>query len=107
MHTSWITAQWSSIQMNWIRLAGQGGMVLLFGLTEPDCEIPVKPFELFSKELTIRTSYVNPYSHGKAADLIAKKKIRLKELISDRYELKDIGKAFSQKQRNGKCIIIP
>lgn len=90
-----------------IRLAGQGGMVLLFGLTEPDCEIPVKPFELFSKELTIRASYVNPYSHGKAADLIAKKKIRLKELISDRYELKDVGKAFSQKQRNGKCIIIP
>lgn len=30
---------------------GNGGHVLLFGLTEPDCEIPVKPYEIFQKEI--------------------------------------------------------
>lgn len=90
-----------------IHLTSQGGMALLFGLTDPDCEIPVKPFELFSKELTIRASYVNPYSHGLAASLIAKNKLQLKELISDRYELKDITGAFTGGPKHGKCMILP
>ncbi|MGI6003518.1 MAG: zinc-dependent alcohol dehydrogenase family protein [Lachnospiraceae bacterium] len=85
----------------------QGGHILLFGLTEPDCEIPVKPYEIFQKELTITASYVNPYTHGRAADLINTGKLRLAELISDRIDLENIGRAFEIRGRNGKMMIFP
>lgn len=96
-----------STMLDAIHLTGQGGLTLLFGLTEPDCEIPIKPYELFSKELTIKASYVNPYSHGKAAQLIAENKLQLKELISNRYDLTNINEAFTGGPKEGKCIILP
>lgn len=90
-----------------IRYVGRGGSVLLFGLTEPDCEIPVKPFELFQKEITLTTSYVNPYTHGRAAALINAGKIKLSELISDRFTLDEIQKVFEIRGKNGKMMVFP
>ena len=89
------------------RYAGQGAHILLFGLTEPDCEIPVKPYEIFQRELTITASYVNPFTHGRAAELLNSGKIRLQELISDRLSLDEINKAFELRGRNGKMMILP
>lgn len=87
--------------------AGQGGKILLFGLTEPDCEIPFKPYEVFRRELSITASYVNPYTHGRAAELVNSGKLHLKELISDRIPLDEISRAFEIRGRNGKMIIVP
>lgn len=84
-----------------------GGHVLLFGLTEPDCEILIKPYEIFQREITITASYVNPYTHGRAANLLNTGKIRLSELISDRLSLDEITKAFEIRGKNGKMMIFP
>lgn len=83
------------------------GHILLFGLTSPDCEIPVKPYEFFQKEITVTASYVNPFTHGRAANLINTRKLRLTELISDRIPLEEISKAFEILGKNGKMIIFP
>lgn len=93
--------------MNAFRYIGNGGQVLLFGLTAPDCEIPVKPHEIFQRELTVTASYVNPYTHGRAANLINTGKIRLSELISDRFSLDEINHAFKIRGKNGKMMICP
>lgn len=89
------------------KYVGNGGHVLLFGLTEPDCEIPVKPYEIFQREITVTASYVNPYTHGRAANLLNTGKIRLSELISDRFSLDEIEKAFEIRGKNGKMMIFP
>lgn len=86
---------------------GNQGHVLLFGLTEPDCEIPVKPYEIFQKEITVTASYVNPFSHGKAAALVNTRKLKLAELISDRLELDAINDVFQIRGKNGKMMVYP
>lgn len=93
--------------MDAFKYIGNGGHVLLFGLTEPDCEIPVKPYEIFQREITVTASFVNPYTHGRAANLVNTGKIRLSELISDRYTLDEIHKAFEVRGKNGKMMIFP
>lgn len=93
--------------MDAFKYIGNGGQVLLFGLTEPDCEIPVKPYEIFQKEITVTASYVNPYTHGRAANLINTGKIKLSELISDRLSLDEINEAFKIRGKNGKMMIYP
>ncbi len=90
-----------------MRFVSNGGHVLLFGLTAPDCEIPFRPYDVFQKELTITASYVNPFTHGRAAELINSGKMHLKELISDRIELENAQKAFEIRGKNGKMIIFP
>ena len=38
-----------STVMDALRYVGRGGTVMLFGLTNPDCEVPLKPFDVFKK----------------------------------------------------------
>lgn len=90
-----------------IKYAGKGATVVFFGLTEPDCEIPLNPYKVFQKELTITSSFVNPYTHSRAVDLLNGKRLNLKALISDVIPLDEIEKAFQIRGKNGKMIIVP
>lgn len=90
-----------------LQYVGTGGHVLLFGLAAPDCEIPLKPYEIFQKEITITSSYVNPFSHCKAVHLVNTGKLRLSELISDRVLLEDIDSVFKIRGKNGKMMVYP
>lgn len=90
-----------------IKYAGRGANIVFFGVSEPNCEIPIKPYEIFQKELNITASYVNPFTHGRAVDLINSHRLRLKELVSDRIPLDEIEKAFKIGGKNGKMLIIP
>ena len=85
----------------------RGGHVLFFGLTPPDAEIPLKPYEVFQKELMITSSFVNPHTQGRAATLVNSGKLKLSELISDRLPLDEMNKAYEIRGKNGKMIIFP
>lgn len=88
--------------------AGKGGQVLLFGVASPDTDITVSPFEIFSKELTVKGSFVNPYTHEEAIALIEKKVIDVKTLISHRFSLEELPAVMSDypKLRISKGIIV-
>lgn len=93
--------------MNAIEYAGKAATVMIFSLTEPDCAIPYLPFAAFKKELTLKTSFVNPNTQGRAAQIITSGRLNLKDLISDRIPLDEIGEAFKPGPRNGKIVIVP
>lgn len=84
-----------------------GGHVLLFGVSDPDLEIPVKLYEIFQREITVTASYVNPYTHGRAANLLNTRKLQLSELISDKLTLDEIEDAFKIREKKGKAMIYP
>jgi L-iditol 2-dehydrogenase len=95
--------------MDAVKYVGRGGTVMLFGLTHPDCEIPLKPFDVFKKEYSIKASFINPYTQGRAVSLLKSGKINVKDLITDRVKLADINKVFEDKayRSRGKIIIEP
>ena len=43
-----------------IAIAGKKSTVMMFGLTKPEEEISIKPFEVFKKEIVIKASYITP-----------------------------------------------
>lgn len=88
--------------------AGKGGQVLLFGVATPETVISVSPFEIFSKELVIKGSFVNPYTHEEAIALIGKKVIDVKTLISHRFSIEELPAVMSNypKLRVSKGIIV-
>lgn len=90
---------------NALDYAGHGATVMIFGLTAPDCEVPLKPFQVFKKELSIRASYVNPNTQGRAAALIASGRLNLHDLITDFVSVEHIEDAFAPGPRNGKVIV--
>ncbi|MDO8684601.1 MAG: zinc-dependent alcohol dehydrogenase family protein [Armatimonadota bacterium] len=78
-----------------IGLAKRGGMILLFGVTSPGEESRIKPYDVFFRELTIRGSFINPFTHARAVNLLAEGKVNVEPLISHRLRLEDFGKALA------------
>ena len=89
-----------------IDIAGKGGTAVLFGVADPDCEIPFSPYKAFQKELTVRSSFVNPMTQGRAVRLLSGGRLNILPLISDRISIDNIEEAFT-KRHAGKVVIIP
>ena len=95
--------------MDAVRYAGKGATAMLFGLTDPDCRIPLAPFDLFKREVTVKASFINPYTYQRAVDLLRAKRIDISSLITDRVALGDIETVFTDDRyrKSGKIIIQP
>jgi L-iditol 2-dehydrogenase len=92
-----------------IKYVGKGGTAMLFGLTSPDCEIPLLPFDVFKREISIKASFINPYTQSRAVSLLQSGKINVRDLITDVINLDEINHVFEDKscRSRGKIIIKP
>ena len=90
-----------------IRYAGRGAVVMLFGLTGPDDEMKLRPFEAFQKELTIKACFVNPDTFSRSVALLAAGVVRTEEIIDQVIPLSDIARVFEERlyAGGGKVLI--
>lgn len=91
-----------------VAAARKGGQVLLFGVASPDASVAISPYDIFSKELRIMGSFINPYTHEEAIALIAQGIVRVEPLISHSFRLNDLPEVMaSYPQLNvTKAVII-
>lgn len=73
-----------------VKMAKKGGEILLFGVSAPDTKMEIHPFDIFSKELSIKGSFINPYTHEQAIALVEKGKIQIKPLLSHYFKLEEL-----------------
>ena len=92
-----------------IRMAGNKSLVMLFGLTAPNDTISVKPFEIFKKEITLKASFINPYTFSRALKLIESGKVDVTSMVYRTAPLSELPEILSdgEKRRGGKIIIHP
>lgn len=90
-----------------IALAGVHSTVMLFGLTAPDETIAVKPFTLFKKEITLRSSFINPYTFRRALSLIEAGKIDVSGMVASYAPLAELPAILADpaRRRDGKVIV--
>jgi len=91
------------------RLARRGGTVLQFGVVSPDQLAEVSPYDIYYKELTVRGSFVNPFTHARAIELLASKQVEVMPLITHRFPLDETAKAFETAQGKDavKVLLVP
>ena len=75
---------------------------MMFGLTKPDEEIAVKPFQVFQKELVLKASYINPYTQKRALDLINSGRLDVSSMVYEVCSLDKFGRNFEQAGGEGK-----
>ena len=90
-----------------IQLAGKTATVMFFGLASPNESFPLKPDDVFKKELTITSSFINPYTFERAMQVLQSKTIELKKLITNVVPLDEINDVFTKPEyrRTGKVMI--
>ena len=92
-----------------IAIAGKKSIVMLFGLTAPNDEMPIKPFELFKKEIVLKASYINPYTQKRALDLINSGRLDVSSMVTNLEPLEKLPEILENPalRSQGKVIIHP
>lgn len=92
-----------------IAIAGEKSVVMMFGLTAPDDTISIKPFEIFQKEIVLKSSFINPYTQKRALELIDSGKIDVSSVVYACEPLESLTKilADGSLRAKGKYIIKP
>lgn len=92
-----------------IRAARRGGVMMMFGLTSPDCQVAIHPFDLFRRELTLKSSFINPFTQAHAIELLSSGRLNVTDLIAELIPLEQLDQVFKNKEslHKGKIIVSP
>lgn len=72
-----------------VSLAKTGGTVMVYGLAAEDATASVKPYEIFSRELTIRGSFAQTHCIGRALFALQTGRVRTEGLITSKLPIAD------------------
>lgn len=91
------------------RLARPGGKVVIVGVVSQGLKASYEPFDLLFREVSILTSFLNPFTHRRAADMIAAGKIAVDPLISRVVTIADAPEVIANPPQPGevKVLIVP
>jgi len=72
------------------RLAKPGGTAVILGVMAQGAKISIEPFDVLFRELRVLGSFINPFTHKRAADLVSSGAIELDRLISREVGLDEV-----------------
>lgn len=92
-----------------MRLAKAGGTVVILGVMPQGAKIEIEPFDILFRELRVLGSFVNPFTHRRAADLVASGAINVEKLISRTVSLEDAVEVIRGPAGPGevKLLVVP
>ena len=85
------------------KAAGRGTKILLFSVPQVEAQYSLSLFDVYSKELTVMGSIINPDTHLRAVNLINSGKVRFDKIITHSFGLSDLEAAI-KKQMSGDSI---
>lgn len=88
------------------RLARRGGTVVIVGVVAQGAKVQYEPFDLLFREVNIKTSFLNPFTHRRAADLIAEGSIKIEPLISRRISLDEAHAVIANPPSPGEVKVL-
>lgn len=101
-----------SAQIQGMESVERGGTVLFFAPTDPGVTVPLSINDLFFRnDITLTTSYAgSPGDHVEALELIRLRRLHVREMITHRFGLAEIGEGFklvAEARDSIKVIIEP
>jgi L-iditol 2-dehydrogenase len=92
-----------------MRLARAGGTVVVVGVMPQGMKAEFEPFDLLFRELRVLGSFLNPFTHRRAADLIASGAIEIDKLISRQVTLEEAAAVIANPPAPGevKVLVVP
>ncbi|MEO0521781.1 MAG: zinc-dependent alcohol dehydrogenase family protein [Pseudomonadota bacterium] len=91
------------------RLARTGGRIVVLGVLPQGEHVPIEPFDLLFREIQMHYSFLNPFTHGRAAQMVADGTISVAPLISRQISIDDAADAIASSPPRGevRAIVVP
>ncbi len=92
-----------------MKLVRPGGTAVILGVMAQGERVEIEPFDLLFREVKLVTSFLNPFTHRRAADLIASGRIEVEKLISRKVSLEEAPEVVRQLPQPGevKVLVVP
>ncbi len=71
------------------RLTRAGGRIVVLGVLPDGAKVPIEPFDLLFREIQMHFSFLNPFTHARASQMIADGVIDVSALITRRISLQE------------------
>lgn len=91
------------------KLTRTGGRIVILGVLPDGQQVPIEPFDLLFREIQMHFSFLNPFTHARAAAMIADKSITVDPLISRTISLQQAADAIANPPPPGevRAIVVP
>jgi L-iditol 2-dehydrogenase len=89
-----------------VQMVRRGGAFVLFGVTPAGLEVPVLPFDLLVNEVEIRPAYLNPFTHARAAAMVASGILELDSLVTKTIGLEEVADVVGSAPLSGEIKVI-
>lgn len=77
-----------------IKILRKGGTLVLSAIYPLVSELTIKPLEILQNEIIIKGSFLNPFTYTRSIEILSNNKIKVEQLITHRFKLKEIEKAY-------------
>ena len=83
-----------SAHLSALKIAGRGATVVMFGVADSAKTTPISLYDAFIKELTIKTSYVNPYTTERAIRVLSSGMLDTSKIIYRELTMEEAAEEF-------------
>ncbi|MBE7185632.1 MAG: zinc-dependent alcohol dehydrogenase family protein [Methylobacterium mesophilicum] len=92
-----------------LKLTKRGGTAVLLGVLPPDARVAIDPLDLLLREVRLQSSFLNPFTHARAAELIASGSVKVEPLISRTIGLEEAADAIRRPALPGeiRTLVVP
>ena len=97
----------SAAQQTALDIAGKGAVVVMFGVSDSEQTMPISFYDAFTKELTIKTSFVNPHTTARAIRILNSGIIDTDAVIYKELTMEEAAEEFMSPtlRRFGKLVV--
>jgi len=97
----------SAAQTVALKIAGKGATVVLFGVSDEADLLPLSSYEAFTKELIIKTSFVNPHTTARAISILSSGMLNTQQLIKKVLSMEEAPQELRERRyiRTGKVLV--
>ncbi len=90
-------------------LTRSGGRIVILGVLPQGEQVPLEPFDLLFREIQMHFSFLNPFTHARAAAMIADGTISVSKLITRTISLEDAPDVIANPAPAGevRAIVVP
>jgi L-iditol 2-dehydrogenase len=88
------------------RLSRPGGTLVMLGVMPKGARVSIEPFDILFRELRLLGSFINPFTHKRAADLIASGAIELDKLMSRQIPLEEVPGVIARPVAPGEVKVL-
>ncbi len=90
-------------------LTSSGGRIVILGVLPQGTKASIEPFDLLFREIQMHYSFLNPFTHERAAQMIASGAINIAPLVTRQITLESVPTVVSSPAPDGevRAIVVP